>query len=623
MMSIANQYINISLNYIEMSRSTDKYETAWGGALLPLHLTPQIKRRRLRGEANAISEQGKKWTSLQEGNVSRLAKELSKDSLFVAIVDRIFSSVCPSGMLVKMIFGDYVIEATDNFLNFLNRVWRTELKEALRQLLMLGYFVVTYVKSNELYCDRVPHVLSPSKYTLKWSETVVGQREYILEHRGGKCSGQCDGTHPLGMSKDYDIFIDTSPDEEGYPVSKAVSALGHIVDYKFLLMNYKLCDVSRMSTGVAVETKMDKKEVKQPLPASEQSLEATDLAPEDILYVEVNEHEAANRLRDATDRQRLAEAQHSGQAQRRAQRQESGAANINVRHVDSRGIIEEFPYKSLWTLPEFVFPRGQHPTPIPQPRESAFIVEMLRHHISSVSSIFGVPPEMFIGNVSQRLMTSDIAHVEFRRTIDTYQDILATAMEKMYWKIYFESHFMKFLQCNMILWVWKELVQTGRFQMQEKIDVSHKDGIEQEELSQISEKKHKKRQSKELASLIPDDVLGDEKDKARQALRLMRIRFSFVKIPLDFENAQLLYHAGILNEVTLKEKAMEHFGLSAKNLETDIAQALQSRQVKPTAKDAQSKPTKGKKDKDKKENRMEAGEEKRTSSQIKKDIGKL
>ena len=371
---------------------------------------------------------------LEPNLLRELHNALEQDCAFKGLVDTIFTAVCPCGITAHMRDGDKVVEATRWFEELLNQVWIYQLKKALRQVLMYGFFIVTYEKSDASYArDPVPKVLDAVSFPLCWSASSGGRRKYYAQISEGFEPVYRRLNVPRG---NHDVFFTDEPTDGGALTSKGKACLANVVALRqmktfftvgehnrthppFVLFSATTADAAAGARRDGDSGACSASFIDEETPEQSLGLQHLSRATRTICAEETRSFLARHALGDASAK----------------------AALTKIRVVDETASrVHEVTSIPPWEVSPLVLPGGLRLAEPRHPEHSTHFIDMARMYVAELCTLLGVPSELMLGHVRDRVSSSPIVYEQFESTVWAHRSFLMRAMRRMYERIYADSH---------------------------------------------------------------------------------------------------------------------------------------------------------------------------------------
>jgi len=434
-----------------------------------------------------------------------LIKTVEHNPVFPTLIQKRFTSICPNGVEISMKVGNKVVGEKPSFTKYvINKIWVAEIEKGHWWAQITGYFVVTYIRSSDVYYEWIPYVLDPRVYTLIWDTDPNGARKYYIRLRRGPAAS---ALHELnGKDSKYDIFFLHEPTEKQQVQSVARACLGLLLDIEGIFRAFKVAVNNSASTPFILEHVPERYpgENREPrdcgMPATSTTTAEDDLAISGLTFGAIKE------LKD--HKLRELDALSTTQATMRA-------AVTMVKHVeDESGIIARLPHVRPWENAPVTLPEGARLASLPTAELPRDTVDLLNTKIGIICSALGIPQEFLLGQSRNRISTSTFAEEQLQSTVHSGRKFLEDAMVTMYWRIYWNEH--------------------ARHAIQFAGTVDH-------EMS-----------SDEIADMIDN----------------IDVNFTFKSRRITYEEARVLFSDGVINGDTLKRIAMEQHCLRSTDMES-------------------------------------------------------
>jgi len=368
---------------------------------------------------------------LNEKAMEDLLLATDHNSIYNALDDKGFTSVCPDGVNVSLTRDNEVLREKPWFeKRIVNQLWVQEIKKAHRWTNTLGFFVVTYEVTNEIFNEVVPHVLDPRVYTLLWTTDYNGVRKYFIQLKRGIAS------HVLhavgGLNSKYDIFFMSPPSEDGQVNSKARSCLDELIDINGIMRAHKIALANNSSTPFVLEHQPEKYPTEDRTPRNCGMPDAAMRTDEEDLGITGMKFGAVKDMKDVVQRDAM---------DRTFTEASSRAAVTVIRHVDVRnGTVMNIPHLRPWENAPIVLPEGSRLAAVQQSELPKETIDILNAKIAIVCSLMGIPMEFLLGQTRSRVSTSTFAEEQLQSTVKAMRKFLQDSMVQMYWRIYWPSH---------------------------------------------------------------------------------------------------------------------------------------------------------------------------------------
>lgn len=172
--------------------------------------------------------------------------------------------LCATEPLLKAVFETYhneifrhkiTIEPSQGYIidNLISNVWSQELKKALNDIFLFGFFVIHYEKEN--FGNNIQHLIprriEPNCLTIKFSIDNIGKRKYHAYYCKDRDSGE------YVILKNSTVFVRDEPSPDGTINSITSTTIKYILDLQHLLsdtltsvmnMSYPRISISKKST---------------------------------------------------------------------------------------------------------------------------------------------------------------------------------------------------------------------------------------------------------------------------------------------------------------------------------------------------------------------------------------
>jgi hypothetical protein len=419
--------------------------------------------------------------------------ELDHNPLFDIAVRKMWTSVCPDCIDTLLVEGADERRPTKWFSDFVvNTVWADELRKAMRSLIAVGYYAVTYSPDVDQGGALSPVVLDPREYILMWTIDQSGRRYPWIAPRNLPISPMCrrfpgasvtthprygfdlvscadappcgpSGWWPSGDARfeAADVYVETWPSDRGEIRSRARSCMTELVALE--QMNLDLVMQSHQRSNVPLVTQFDSIDFSNrvtygmgegrvpaaaygdpraglaaaaamgPAAMYQQRIQDPVERAEDAIGMQVWEHAARTSAATKVSQQTSTE----------VVREASAAAQVTPLRVfdPRRGRIVRGKALQPWERSHLPLPPGCRLAPMQIPDVPKITIEHMDALTATIFAALGCPPELVLGmgRSNARVATSMLTQESLKAAVRSWRTTLARRAELMFWRIFGDS----------------------------------------------------------------------------------------------------------------------------------------------------------------------------------------
>lgn len=410
-----------------------------------------------------------KWIDYDK--MEKIYKEAIRNKFIDSAIRKLWTAICPSYIDIILKQDGIMYQPSERFSDTINSIWSMQMQKALRSIMIVGYYLVTFCSKTKSG-NTVPNVVDPIHYRLWWEYDYNGRRKYGAIPLGLPIDPDRDSTvetgHNLGYNvyasmpefDDYKLFVYDEPTDDGQITSRTRCVLTDITCVQQIINDWMIGLNQRTNNPIVIQSVSHHE--------SPSGRAATGLGPGGMAVD--NQAAVAIRMSQGLDTRlppslsrNVAEADislnlmrysASQYAQNRITNDQLGkqvqmfndTASLAPSRLfdDRRGVMTTgaamLPWQRGLTLkvPPHLEIAKQLDTPEP-PRSMPNVVNLL---ISLISSELGVPQETILQVIEKdpKMKTADLNNADFERSVKWWRNNFSHDMTKLYWRIYGEDH---------------------------------------------------------------------------------------------------------------------------------------------------------------------------------------
>lgn len=414
-----------------------------------------------------------KW--LDYNKMYNIYNEVIRNKFIDSAVRRLWTAICPNQIDIILKQDGIIYRPSDEFSELINYTWGTQMQKALRSIMIVGYYLVTFCAVNKDDDDDddenerhngkstylVPNVVDPVHYRLWWEYDYNGRRKYGATPIGLPINHNDSNVEsPIAEFENYKIFIYDEPTDDGQITSRTRCALTDIMYINQIISDWMIGLNQRANNPIVIQG-IGRSEVPS-------GRVATGLGPGGSAVD--NQAAVAIRMSQGLDSRlppslsrnaaqadislnlmRYSASQYaqnritSDQLEKQIQMLNDRASLTTSRLFDDkRGVMTTgaalLPWQRGLTLkiPQHLQLAHQLDAPEP-PKSMPNVVNLL---IGLIASELGVPQETILQAVGKdtSVRSNEISNTDFMRSARWWQNNFSRNMTKMYWRIYGIDH---------------------------------------------------------------------------------------------------------------------------------------------------------------------------------------